>query len=156
MHDAADLPDASAAFDYVITFEHQHERSGSALLRRACSSHGPFEVLEKVGRSAYNLKLPPTWRRLYPTVNEIYLTPYQSPTFPSQQRPPPPPPELVDGNEEYEVDYIVDSKVERGRIKYLVHWKGYGDEAREWLTLTALQNAPEAIEEFHRKHPNAP
>ncbi|KAG1884835.1 uncharacterized protein F5891DRAFT_970507, partial [Suillus fuscotomentosus] len=42
------------------------------------------------------------------------------------------------------------------RLEYLVHWKGYPREEREWLLASELRNAPQAIADFHRKHPAAP
>jgi hypothetical protein len=40
--------------------------------------YGPFEVLKKIGESAYKLKLPETWPAIHPVFNESYLSPYQS------------------------------------------------------------------------------
>ena len=64
----------------------------------------------------------------------------------------PPPPEIVDGEEEYEVEEILDKKVQqRGRrqdTKYLVKWKGYPDHDATWEPASALTNAPEAIKNF--------
>ncbi|EGO22929.1 hypothetical protein SERLADRAFT_350163, partial [Serpula lacrymans var. lacrymans S7.9] len=33
-----------------------------------------------------------------------------------------------DGQREYEVEQILDSRLKRGKLEYLVHWKGYGKE----------------------------
>ena len=33
-------------------------------------------------------------------------------------------------NEEYEVDYMVASRIYRHQLQYLVHWKGYEDHER--------------------------
>jgi hypothetical protein len=86
--------------------------------------YGPFEALQKIGKVAYKLKLPCTWRSIWPVFNEIFLTPYKSPAFESQITPPQPPPEIID-KEEYKVEKIMDSKLQQGRIRYLVKWKGY-------------------------------
>ena len=56
--------------------------------------YGPFEVEKKVGNSAYKLKLPATWRGVHPVFNEVLLTPFKPPAFPSQKPPPPPPQSL--------------------------------------------------------------
>lgn len=40
--------------------------------------------------------------------------------------PPPPEPVEVEGEEEYEVEEILDSKVVGKGLRYLVKWKGYG------------------------------
>jgi len=90
--------------------------------------------------------------------NEIFLTPYKSPTFPTQQSQQPPPlPEIVDDHEEYEVQEIMDSKLYRGKIRYLVKWTGYEERHHwTWEPLGNLANAQQAIEKFHRTHPSAP
>ena len=123
----------------------------------------PFTILEKVGRSAYKLDLPISWiqKRIHPVFNEVLLTPYVTPRFGNQVQLPPPPPELVDGEEEYEVEAVLDSrwhKVGRGRqdLQYLVKWKGYGPEENTWEPAANLEHARRRIGDFHRQFPNAP
>ncbi|KAK9805943.1 hypothetical protein WJX73_007186 [Symbiochloris irregularis] len=61
-----------------------------------------------------------------------------------------PPPILVDGCEEFEVDYIVDhrSQVLDGHVEvtYLVKWVGYDDEDNTWEPATHLANAAESVQ----------
>ena len=87
--------------------------------------YGPFTILKKVGRSSYQLQLPKTWRSLHPVFNEVVLSPYTPPIFPSQQKELPPPPQIINDHEEYDVEEIMDSKLERGNLKYLLKWKWY-------------------------------
>jgi hypothetical protein len=51
----------------------------------------------------------------------------------------------------------MDSKLSRGRLRYLVKWKGY-PERHEWTwePLNNLTHADEAIQDFHKSHPSAP
>ena len=70
---------------------------------------GPFKILEKTGASAYKLKLPPHWK-IHPRFNEKLLTPFVPPSFPNQEQPPPPPPDLVNDEEQYEIEEVLDSR----------------------------------------------
>ena len=67
-----------------------------------------------------------------------------------------PPPDLVDGEEEYEVEKIIDSK-HKGRghkLHYLIKWKGYPTSDNSWEPAENL-NAKELIGEYEkRKRPN--
>lgn len=71
--------------------------------------YGPFNVIEKIGAAAYKLKLLSTWNRVHPVFNEVLLKRYIRPAFSSQEKPAPPPPVLIDNEEEYEIDEILDS-----------------------------------------------
>jgi len=42
---------------------------------------GPFTILEKIGKSAYRLKLPKSWNRVHPVFNELLLSSYHPPNF---------------------------------------------------------------------------
>ncbi len=98
---------------------------------------GPFEIKAKKGASAYTLKLPVNWK-IHPTFNKSLLTPYTPPAFPNQEQPPPPPPDLIDGEEHYEIEKVLNSRQCRiqGRqgepprttTDYFIKWKGYGPE----------------------------
>src|SRR6266446_4348617 len=59
--------------------------------------------------------------------------------------PPPPPPELIDGEEEYVVEEIQDSRMFRRRLQYLVKWEGYGTEGNTWEYTEHVNNAPERV-----------
>ena len=69
--------------------------------------------------------------------------------------PPPPPPLLVEGNEEYEVEEILDSRMHYNRLEYLIKWKGYNAGHNSWAVYRDV-HALDAIAEFHRQHPSAP
>jgi transposase InsO family protein len=112
---------------------------------------GPFEVVKRIGESAYELKLPDSWAAVHPVYNETYLTPYRPPKFNRQKRPPPPPPIMVDEEEEHEVEEILDHRKHRGRTHYLVHWKGYPHEENTWEPPSHLQHAWKKVDEYHRK-----
>ena len=114
--------------------------------------YGPFEVLEKVGPSAYKLKLPWSMRLLHPVFPVVKLTPCPPESFPGQRQPAPPPPIVIEGEEEYEVDAILDSRIWRNKLQYLVHWKGYDDSENQWVNTTDIR-ADSAIGDYHRAHP---
>ena len=67
-----------------------------------------------------------------------------------------PPPDLVDGEEEYEVEEILDSRKHgRGRkVQYLVKWKGYPSSDNQWVNWDDM-HAEEALAEFRRQRPEA-
>ena len=88
--------------------------------------------------------------------NECLLHPYVKGEFPTQKKPPPLPPEIIHQQWEQEIDEIVNSHEHHGQIEYLVHWKGFPREENKWKKTSELSNAPNAICDFHHKHPTAP
>ena len=116
---------------------------------------GPFEVIEKVGASAYRLRLPRGWKKVHPVFNIVSLKPANEPVFESQKKPPPPPPIIVDNEEQYEVEKILDSRIHRRRLEYHVKWVGYNEPT--WEKAADVEGtADEAIAEFYQRHPTAP
>ena len=68
----------------------------------------PFGILAKIGTKAYKLDLPDSMK-VHPTFHVSLLETYQDNPLPSQVKPPPPPIE-IDGNKEYELEEILDSR----------------------------------------------
>lgn len=62
-----------------------------------------------------------------------------------------PPPETFDGEEEYEVEAILDCKCEKGKRWYFVRWKGCGLESNQWEPQENLENSSELVKKFHGK-----
>ena len=65
----------------------------------------------------------------------------------------------VDGVEEFEVEDILDSRLDRRgrgrpRLKYTVKWTGY-DQPTE-VPADYLENAKEVVRNFHRRYPEKP
>lgn len=89
------------------------------------------------------------------------LEPHTPNTFISRTEPPPPAVQ-VEGETEYEIARIVDSKFDRRRKKcqllYKVMWLGYEDtdEESSWLPATELEHAAEHQADFHSAYPSKP
>ena len=100
---------------------------------------GPYLVERCVGKYAYRLVLPPLMRRLQPVFNVVKLSPAPNDLIVGRRRNPPPLPELVDGEEEYIVEEILNSRMFRWKLQYLVKWEGYGIEGNTRRTLPMPQ-----------------
>lgn len=72
------------------------------------------------------------------------------------RKPPPPKPDIIDGEEEYEVEKILDSRVYRRQLQYLVQWKGYGPGDNSWQPAKNLEHTPRLIAKYHKENPSAP
>jgi len=66
---------------------------------------------------------------------------------------PPPLPVIVEEEEEWEVEEILDSRRIRGRLQYLGKWRGYAN-----LTWELEENLTEveAIDKYHKRNPERP
>ncbi|PRP73341.1 retrotransposable element protein, partial [Planoprotostelium fungivorum] len=98
------------------------------------------------GSSSYILSLPPSIK-IYPVFHTSLLTPYVENTLVGQKRPAPPP-VIIDGEQEYEVEAILDVRKRYGKTQYLVSWKGYGPEENLWLPEDNLSNSPDLVADF--------
>ena len=76
---------------------------------------GPFQVAGIVGKQAYQLILPPRYRRIHPTQHVSLLEPFEGDPQMGQGRPDP---VTVDGEPEYIVERILKSR--RKGAEYLV------------------------------------
>ena len=73
----------------------------------------------------------------------------------------PPPPVEVQGELEYEISEVLDSKIDHCRsckLLYLVRWLGYenNDEEFSWLPTVELEHAKDLISDFHSAYLNKP
>ena len=93
--------------------------------------------------------------RIHPVFHISLLEPYRPNTLPGRTQPPPPP-EEVEGELEYELERVLDSKFVQGKLLYLVDWVGYSPEERTWELAAYLESATDAVNEFHRRHLNRP
>jgi hypothetical protein len=78
---------------------------------------GPFKVLEKVGATSYRLQLPASMQ-IYPVFHSNLLRLDPDNPLPGQIQEPPPPIK-IEGEEEFEVSKIKDSRRYRGRLQYM-------------------------------------
>jgi transposase InsO family protein len=117
---------------------------------------GPFPIREVVGEAklAYRLELPPQMR-IHDVFHVSLLEPYRENQLEGRVQEAPLP-EIVEGEEEWEVKEVVDSKVSRGRLLYLVDWEGFNPEDRTWEPVEHVSRAADAIAEFHRRYPHRP
>ena len=93
-------------------------------------------------------------RHLHPVFPVVKLTPAPEDPFPGRQQPALLPPVVVEGEEEYEVEEILNARYFRRRLQYLVKWQGYGNEDNKWVSANDV-HAPEALQAFYQRHPNA-
>jgi len=82
---------------------------------------GPFFMTERVGSHLYLVKLPEHLRAIYPVFHISQLKPAPSNNIPNRSNPPLSPIEL-DGNLEFSVAQILDSKWDRQRINPLLYY----------------------------------
>jgi len=114
---------------------------------------GPFEVTEVVGRNAYRLKLPVTWR-IHDVISVVYLDPAKI-DDPYGRTPEPLPPVVKntdDPDARWSVEDIVDKRItKRGRgrqVLYLVRFEGYGAHDDEWLHEDELWDCEELVRKY--------
>ncbi len=131
----------------LVWLEGRHLRTNQPAVKLAPKRHGPFPIIQVMSPVNYRLKLPTQW-----SIHDVFhidlLTPYRETELHGANYPRPPP-DLIDNQEEYEIEKILDSRQHgRGRaLQYLVKWKGYPDSDNEWVGHKDV-HAPEAIREF--------
>ncbi|MBW0477086.1 hypothetical protein O181_016801 [Austropuccinia psidii MF-1] len=111
---------------------------------------GPSPILRKVSTYAYHLKLPSQWNSIHPVFHISLLEPVKKSTIPNRHQEPPPP-ITIEEEEECEVSQILDSKLKRRKLWYLVEWKGFSQdpERSTWEPAKNLKNCPELVKDFH-------
>jgi len=121
---------------------------------------GPYEILAQHGSASFTLRLPESMRMVHPVYHVSMLEPSIPSAIPNRTNDPPPPVE-IDGEVEFEIAEILDTKLDRRRrckLIYLVRWAGYEgtDEETSWMTADELSHAQELVHNFHQAYPDKP
>jgi hypothetical protein len=103
------------------------------------------------------LELPLQWKqkKVHPVFHTSLLSPYKemeehSVNFPEL------PPDLAEGEEEYEVEQVLDLR-QHGhgkKLQYLLKWRGYSQAHDSWEPAKQV-HAPELVDRFHQENPKA-
>ena len=145
-------------------------KSVTEFLSKLSSSIQPVQQINSL-KSISVLMRSLTKQVLYPGLS-VYLTPCVRSTlfsmFPStpnsipDHTQPPPPPVLIDGEPEYEILEILNSKLDNQRrlckLLYLVRWLGYEgtDEETSWLPANGLAHTSDIVSNFYSTYPSKP
>jgi len=110
---------------------------------------GPYKIKGIISSNAVELELPKSIR-IYPVVNVSRVRLYK-PQVEGQKKTPPKP-VIIEGEEEFEVEKILNKRIVWGKEKFLVQWKGYTAEGNTWENRENLENAKELVEEFEKEY----
>jgi hypothetical protein len=97
---------------------------------------------------AYRLQLPEKLK-----IHNVFYVGLLSKVKEDESRPilTEPGPLEVEGEEEYEVEEIVDSERRPDGWYYRIKWKGYGPESNTWEPKTNLEHAEDILKKYHQK-----
>ncbi|MBW0516345.1 hypothetical protein O181_056060 [Austropuccinia psidii MF-1] len=122
------------------------------LIKNIFSKHGlPSSILsDRVSTHTYHLNLPSQWKSIHSVFHISLLEPVKTSTIPNWHQEPPPP-IIIEEEEEWEVTQILDSKLKRRKLWYLVEWKGFSQDSERstWKPAENLKNCPELVKDFH-------
>jgi len=110
---------------------------------------GPYKIKRIISSNAVELELPKSIR-IHPIVNVSRVRLYK-PQVEGQKKIPPKL-VIIEGEEEFEVEKILNKRIVQGKEKFLVQWKGYTAEGDTWESRENLENAKELVEEFEREY----
>jgi len=110
---------------------------------------GPYRIKKIVLSNAIELELLSTVK-IHPVVNVSRIRRYVGQV--EGQKKEQPLPVMIEGEEEWEVERILNKRQVRGKDKFLVRWKGFTAESDTWEGRENLKNAKEAIEEFEKEY----
>ena len=103
---------------------------------------GPYQVVAKIGNTAFKLKLPEDLK-IHPVFHVSLLKPYQG--FQRE-----PDGVEVEDDKEYEVESIVSHVFRRGHLYYLVKWVGYDDSHNQYVPESSLANCQRILRAYKR------
>jgi hypothetical protein len=115
---------------------------------------GPYPVTAIINKNAYRLDLP-TSMKIHNVFNVALLDKYTEPV-PGQPTPEPQPVIVTPGEEEWEVERVLDSRYRYRKLQYLVQWAGYTYIRTTWEPAENLENAADLIADYHRANPTKP
>jgi hypothetical protein len=110
---------------------------------------GPFKVDERISDNNYRLSLPTTMRVRTHVFHVSLLEPAPRNARLATDV------EAEDEEEEWDVEDILDSRITKGRLEYLVKWLDFGPEDNSWQPATNL-HCPEKLQQFHQRNPDRP
>jgi hypothetical protein len=113
---------------------------------------GKYRILEKVG-NAYRLDLPPTMK-IHPVFSPDKLRKAANDPLPGQEDDPADPIE-INGEQEWEVEEFLTSRIHRGKLEYRVKWTGH-DEDPQWYPARNFKGSPHELRTFHDRYPGQP
>jgi len=116
-------------------------------------NEGPFEIVEKVGNS-YRLALPDSMK-IHPIFSPDKLRLAANDPLPGQSIDPPDP-VRVHGEDEWEVEEILASRIHRGKLQYRAKWRGTDEDQRKWFPARDFKGAPHKVRDFHARYPDKP
>ena len=114
--------------------------------------YGPFPITKRISVTTYALKLPPQWR-IHPVFHASLLMPYKETPIHGTNFPEPPP-DLIEGEPEWEVEQIVNTRRYWNQTQFLIKWKGYFDAHNSWEPEKNL-NATEIVGEYYKRNPRS-
>jgi len=142
----------------LVWVDATHYSTDQPLRKLSTKQLGPFPIIRKIGRLAYKLKIPATWKSIHPVVNESYLMSYIKPMFKQQSQKSDN--RIVNPTTQtniQEVEEILDSRWRGDKLQYLIKWRGQPLEERTWESRDeVIKGAPRLCKEFHQKHLDAP
>jgi hypothetical protein len=103
-----------------VWLEGRHIKTHQPMAKLAAKRHGPFKVTRVLLPLNYQLELPAQWK-IHNVFHADLLTPYHETDFHGRnyERPPP---DLINGEEEYKIECVIDSRRHGrgGKIQYLI------------------------------------
>jgi len=109
----------------------------------------PYKIKKVVSSNMVELELPTTIK-IHPVVNVSRIRRYMGQV--EGQRKEQLAPVIIKGEEEWEVERILNKQQVREKDKYLVCWKGFTAESDTWKGRENLKNAKETIKEFEKEY----
>ena len=110
---------------------------------------GPYKVKGIISSNTIELELPKSIR-IHPVVNISRVCLYK-PQVKGQKKIPPKL-VIIQGEEEFEVEKILNKRMVRGKKRFLVRWKGYTAEEDTWENKENLENTKEVVKEIKREY----